>query len=110
MRVLVCGGREFANRQLLNEELNRLRRERGVALVIAGGARGADAMAEWWAKGEGLPCEVYEADWAGLAAKQAQSETSGCSTKASRTSWSLSLVAEARPTWFAEQGSGGRGY
>ncbi len=46
MRVLVCGGREFADRQLLNEALNRLRQERGVALVIAGGARGADAMAE----------------------------------------------------------------
>ena len=53
MRVLVCGGREFANRQMLNEALNRLHQERGVTLVIAGGARGADTMAEWWAKAEG---------------------------------------------------------
>jgi hypothetical protein len=36
MRVLVCGGREFANRQMLNETLNQLHQERGVALVIAG--------------------------------------------------------------------------
>jgi predicted Rossmann-fold nucleotide-binding protein len=69
MRVLVCGGREFTDRQLLNETLNRLRQERGVALVMAGGARGADSMAEWWARDVGLPCDVYQADWAGLGRK-----------------------------------------
>ena len=69
MRALVCGGREFANRQMLNEALNRLRQERGIAHLIAGGARGADSMAEWWARGEGVPCDVYQADWAGLGRK-----------------------------------------
>ena len=69
MRILVCGGREFADRQLLNDTLNGLRRERGVSLVIAGGARGADSMAQWWAKAEGVPCDVYQADWAGLGRK-----------------------------------------
>jgi hypothetical protein len=69
MRVLVCGGREFANRQMLTKALNRLRQERGIVLIIAGGARGADAMAEWWAQGEGVPCDVYQADWTGLGRK-----------------------------------------
>jgi predicted solute-binding protein len=26
-------------------------------------------MAEWWAKAEGVPCEVYQADWARLGRK-----------------------------------------
>ena len=69
MRVLVCGGREFANRQMLTEALNRLHRERGVALIIAGGARGADTMAEWWAKTQNVPFDVYQADWTGLGRK-----------------------------------------
>lgn len=69
MRVLVCGGREFANRQMLDEVLNRLHLERRVTLIISGGARGADTMAEWWAKAEGVPCDVFQADWTGLGRK-----------------------------------------
>jgi hypothetical protein len=69
MRVLVCGGREFANRQMLTAALNRLHLERGIGLIISGGARGADTMAEWWAKGIGVPCDVYEADWISLGPK-----------------------------------------
>jgi hypothetical protein len=45
------------------------RAERGVTLVIAGGARGADTLAEEWAKAVGLPCRVFMADWAGLGRK-----------------------------------------
>ena len=69
MRVLVCGGREFANRQMLDETLNRLHLDRGVTLIISGGARGADTMAEWWARAEIVPCDVYQADWTGLGRK-----------------------------------------
>ena len=69
MRVLVCGGREFANRRMLNEALDQLHLKRGIALIISGGARGADAMAAWWAKGAGVPCDVYQADWIGLGRK-----------------------------------------
>ncbi len=69
MRVLVCGGREFANRQMLTAALNRLHQVRGITMIIAGGARGADTMAEWWAKGIGVPCDVYEADWISLGRK-----------------------------------------
>lgn len=69
MRVLVCGGRNFEDREALNEVLKRLHQERRFAMVIAGGARGADTMAEWWAKATGLPCDVYQADWTGLGRK-----------------------------------------
>jgi predicted Rossmann-fold nucleotide-binding protein len=69
MRVLVCGGRDYADRDRLNTELDRLRQERGFCLVIAGGARGADTLAEEWAKNRGVPCDVYRADWEGLGRK-----------------------------------------
>ena len=69
MRVLCCGGREFIDRELLTATLNRLHQERRFSLLIAGGARGADMMAEEWAKTAGLPCTVYQADWKGLGRK-----------------------------------------
>jgi hypothetical protein len=69
MRVLVCGGRDYADRDWLYAELDRLRAERGFSLVIAGGARGADTLAEEWARARGVSCEVYRADWEGLGRK-----------------------------------------
>jgi hypothetical protein len=66
MRVLVCGGREFADRQFLHDALDRLRDERGITLVIAGGARGADTFAAEWAATRSIECRVYEAEWAAL--------------------------------------------
>ena len=50
MRVLCCGGREFLDREMLAATLDRLHQERAFSLVIAGGARGADTLAEEWAK------------------------------------------------------------
>jgi predicted Rossmann-fold nucleotide-binding protein len=69
MRVLVCGGREFTDQRMLSERLNVLHRERGITHVIAGGARGADTLAADWAKAQGIPCDVYMADWDGLGRK-----------------------------------------
>jgi hypothetical protein len=69
LRVLVCGGRDFHDRGLLNDALDRLHAERGFSLVIAGGARGADTLAEEWAKARNIPCEIYHADWEGLGRK-----------------------------------------
>jgi hypothetical protein len=57
MRVLVCGGRDFDNRAMLNAALDRLHAERVFSLVIAGGARGADTLAEDWANARGIACD-----------------------------------------------------
>ena len=65
MRVLCCGGRECIDRELLTATRTGLHQERRFSLLIAGGARGADTMAEEWAKTAGLPCTVYQADWKG---------------------------------------------
>jgi hypothetical protein len=69
MRVLVCGGRDYADRDRLDAVLDRLHAERGFALVIAGGARGADTLAAEWANAQGVPCEVYMAEWERLGRK-----------------------------------------
>lgn len=60
LRVLVCGGRDFKDRDKLYAALDDLT----VALVIHGGARGADTLAGEWAAARGVAVQVFPADWA----------------------------------------------
>jgi hypothetical protein len=60
MRVLVCGGRLYNDIRRAHEELAGLR---PIHCIIAGGAAGADTIAERWAKLHNVPCELYLADW-----------------------------------------------
>jgi hypothetical protein len=64
-RVLVCGGRDYGDRATLYATLDRLHAEHHFAVLIAGGARGADTLAEQWAKDRSIPTEIYMADWKG---------------------------------------------
>ena len=63
MRVLVCGGRDYADRGALFSALDRLASKRGVSEVIHGGATGADSLAGEWARARGVMCSVFRADW-----------------------------------------------
>lgn len=63
MRILVTGGRNFANRPLLTATLDRLHAERPITLVIHGAARGADTLAGEWAVMNGVLFQAYAADW-----------------------------------------------
>ena len=63
MRVLITGGRDFADRQLLFETLDRLHAARGFTLVIHGAAKGADSLADEWAKERGIEVQARPADW-----------------------------------------------
>ena len=80
MRVLVCGGREFANAPLIWRVLNNVNawaiRERGTGIrclidgaqqkTLADGTTvGADYWANQWAKATGTTEERYPADWKG---------------------------------------------
>lgn len=58
-RVLVCGGRDFDNADMIDEVL----REIQPGLVIHGAARGADSLAGEWAERNGVPVETFPADW-----------------------------------------------
>lgn len=71
MRVLVCGGRDFSDRELFNETLDKINKETPIVEIIHGGARGADTMSWGWvlSRNGGNPgpdqkgCWVFHADW-----------------------------------------------
>lgn len=66
MKVLVTGGRAFANSEMLNERLNEFHEMFGITLLIHGGARGADTLARHWAIGNSVPEQaepVPEESW-----------------------------------------------
>lgn len=64
MRVLVCGGRDFENREAVFSELDALAAEHGWLTIIEGGARGADRLAREWAIGHYHGLVTFLADWA----------------------------------------------
>ena len=61
MRVLVCGGRDFTNLDLVRKTIDSFGKD---VIVIHGGAQGADSLAGAVAKELGLQLEVYPAQWA----------------------------------------------
>ena len=46
MKVLVCGGRNYTDRDAVNRELDKLAAEEAIDCIISGGASGADALGE----------------------------------------------------------------
>ncbi len=59
MRVLVCGGRDYGNRDFVFYTLNRIK----PTLVIQGGATGADYLAKLWCEVNNITCQEFKADW-----------------------------------------------
>lgn len=66
MRLIVCGGRDFIDRERAFRALDAAHAKRPIGVVIHGGARGGDTLAGAWAEARGIPVEVYPADWKGL--------------------------------------------
>ncbi len=58
MRVLVCGGRDFADSALLYGVLDELNRTNPIICVIEGDARGADRLAGQWARRNHIDLKV----------------------------------------------------
>ena len=63
MRLLVCGGRQFVEWKKLQRALVAFKAERGLDLIISGGAPGADDLAVRWAHHERIPACVFPANW-----------------------------------------------
>jgi predicted Rossmann-fold nucleotide-binding protein len=63
MRVLVCGGRDYADSAAVYGVLDGLHRKHRLTAVIQGGASGADALAMNWALNSEVDSFTYEADW-----------------------------------------------
>lgn len=62
-RIIVCGGRDYADRARVWEVLDGLLVEFGAIVVFHGGARGADALAERWTIERGVTGFASPADW-----------------------------------------------
>lgn len=64
-RMLVCGGREFSDREMMWLALDGIRLWVPVPIqvVIHGAQRGADTLADVWAKERGLEVLPFEAEW-----------------------------------------------
>ena len=61
--MLVCGGRDWYEKDITFGILDRLAGEYDIAVVIHGAASGADTLAGRWARSRGIPVEEYPADW-----------------------------------------------
>jgi hypothetical protein len=62
-RVLVCGGRDYADRRHVYDVLDVAHEANPIVLLIAGGANGADALAVDWAGKASVKTQVFPADW-----------------------------------------------
>src|SRR4051812_44210360 len=69
MRVIVCGGRDFTDRDRLFEALDAAHARRAITKVVHGGARGADSLSGEWANARGIAVEVFPANWENLRSK-----------------------------------------
>jgi hypothetical protein len=76
MKILVCGGRDFNDKEMFFNTLDRICEERGwvttksedgnylpSCTIISGKARGADTLAVDWAVVNWCAFEEYPADW-----------------------------------------------
>lgn len=70
MRVLVCGGRDYNDRERVYNVLDQITLHQGlgpnpdpVKQIIHGGASGADYLADCWAKSRGVEVRCFPAKW-----------------------------------------------
>jgi hypothetical protein len=84
-RVLVTGGRDYANRNALTESLTTAWLGCELDELACGGATGADALAIEWAKNMQIPYHVWPAQWTLLG-------------KAAGPSRNKQMLAEFQPT------------
>lgn len=63
MRVLVCGGRDFTDREYVYETLDAMHAKTPISCIIHGAARGADRLGRDWAVTRGVWETPFHADW-----------------------------------------------
>lgn len=62
-RVLVCGGRDYADAATLYRNLDAIHGARPIEVIIQGGYRGADVLAKRWAKLRNVQDIEIKAEW-----------------------------------------------
>ena len=66
-KLIVAGGREFHNYELLSQKLQKLLvnkiANKETVVIVSGGAKGADKLGEQWASEFNLEIKVFPANW-----------------------------------------------
>ena len=63
IKVAVVGSRGLDDYEFLESVLDDLANDLGPFVILSGGAKGADALAERYAEEKGMDIEIFKADW-----------------------------------------------
>ena len=63
MKILVVGSRNFNNYELLKNTIDATAEVYDDIEIVSGGAKGADSLAEQYAKEKGYALKIFPADW-----------------------------------------------
>lgn len=62
-RLIVCGGRDWSDAGAVSRVLTVAQERTGIAMIITGGAKGADSLAARWAHANAIPYLTVPANW-----------------------------------------------
>ena len=63
LKVIIAGGRDFNDYELLKSKCDYYLQNQDEITIISGHARGADSLGEQYANEKGYNVEIYPADW-----------------------------------------------
>lgn len=69
MKVLICGGRDYQDKEKIFQTLDAMHNATPISLVVHGAARGADLLGEEWAKSREIAYYGVPAKWQELGRK-----------------------------------------
>jgi len=61
VKIAIIGSRTFNNYELVKREMEHYKES--VSLIVSGGAKGADSLAERWASENGIMTKIFLPDW-----------------------------------------------
>lgn len=62
-RVIICGGRDFSDRDLLFRSLDKILQGYSEPEIVSGHAKGADLLGEEYAALRGFKVSIFQPDW-----------------------------------------------
>ena len=63
MKLLVAGSRDYYDYDEFSDIMNFIHEKYNITEIVSGGARGADTLAECWAKQNNIPIKIFKASW-----------------------------------------------
>lgn len=61
--LMIAGSRGFSDYKLLSRVCDNIRKKYPDIIIVSGGARGADTLAEKYAKEKGIETKIFKAQW-----------------------------------------------